>query len=210
MAAAGTILLLVLFYYLPHPATCPIEAMSGRRRASVRSSRHSSSARSSRFFAPPPPPPPPPSVWPRQGHSGSSWNRAGSRDRPAGKSRGRSSDRASDRPADRSADMSADRTADRSRDRSSLRSACRCSHFGIWAMLWASQSDGKAALRRDRPVETMRSRGLPSLPENRTVFSLACRNTLRFCAVGRNRRPFRGSRSPQWQSPMAQYRYAIF
>ena len=53
----------------------------------------------------------------------------------------------------------------------SPRSACRCSHFGIRAMLWASESDGKAGLRRDRPIETMRSRCLSSLPENPTVGS---------------------------------------
>jgi RHS repeat-associated protein len=72
------------------------------------------------------------------------------------------------------------------------RSACRCYHFGIWALPWASQPDDKTALRGDRPDKTMRSRGLSSLPENRTVFSSTCRNSVRFCAVGRNRRPFRG------------------
>ena len=90
------------------------------------------------------------------------------------------------------------------------RSASRCSHFGIRALPWASQSDDKAALRRDRPIKTMRSRGLPSLPENRTVFSSTCRNSVRLCAVGLNRSPFRGSWSPHWQSPTAQYRSATF
>jgi hypothetical protein len=90
------------------------------------------------------------------------------------------------------------------------RSACRCFHFGIWAPPWASQSDDKTALRGDRPIKTMRSRDLSSLPENRTVFSSTCRNSVRFCAVGRHRRPSRGLWSLQWQSPTAQYRYAIF
>ena len=53
-------------------------------------------------------------------------------------------------------------------------SACGCSHLGIWAAHWTSQSDDKAALRGDRPVKTMLSRGLSSLPESQTAFSPAC------------------------------------
>ena len=57
----------------------------------------------------------------------------------------------------------------------SPRPACRCSHLGIWALLQATQlGGGKAALCRDKPIETMRSRGLPSLSENRKVFPPAC------------------------------------
>ena len=54
-------------------------------------------------------------------------------------------------------------------------SACGCSDFGIWALHWTSQSDDKTALRRDRPIRTMRSRGLSSLPEDQMVFSPTCR-----------------------------------
>lgn len=35
--------------------------------------------------------------------------------------------------------------------------------------LWASQLDGKAALRVDKPIKAARSRGLSSLPKKPTV-----------------------------------------
>ncbi len=35
--------------------------------------------------------------------------------------------------------------------------------------LWASQPDGKAALRVDKPIKAARSRGLSSLPKKPTV-----------------------------------------
>ena len=48
----------------------------------------------------------------------------------------------------------------------------------------------------DRPIKTICSRSLSSLPEDQMVFSPACRYSVRFCAMGRDQRPFRGSWTP--------------
>ncbi len=60
-------------------------------------------------------------------------------------------------------------------------------------------------------IKTICSRSPSSLPEDQMVFSPACRYSVRYCAMGRDQRPFRGSLAPpQWQSSTAQYRHATF
>ena len=89
-------------------------------------------------------------------------------------------------------------------------SACGCSDFGIWALHWTSSRMTKRPYAGIGPSKRHVAGVHPACRKTRWSFRLPAGIPYGSARWGEIRGRFGDRGPPQWQSPIAQYRYATF